>query len=144
MSTTPSYSVHAARNAADRNELGEWVVDFLRSPGSDNPLLADKLSEEPRWWIGPVQVPLDKLHRLAGPSDEPVLVEVDDAAWRDDVEEMSGLIEHGWEPPPVIASWRDGELVLEDGNHRAESLRRAGVAEVWAVLGFDDPEERAP
>jgi hypothetical protein len=33
-------------------------------------------------------------------------------------------------------------LVLEDGNHRVEALRRAGSNQAWAVIGFVDPEER--
>ena len=34
------------------------------------------------------------------------------------------------------------KLVLEDGNHRVEALRRAGVDLTWAVVAFDDPTER--
>jgi hypothetical protein len=143
MSTKEPFSVDAARAAAGRQELDAWVVEFLESPGSDNALLAAKLQDRYRWWLGPVRLPLDELHRLAGPSDQPVLVEVDDDEWRDDVEDMKELIDDDWEPPPVIVTWQDGRLVLEDGNHRAESLRRAGEAEAWAVVGFDDPEERA-
>ena len=142
MSAKEPFSVDAAREAAGRDELEAWVVEFLASPGSDNEPLAAKLRDRYRWWLGPVRVPLDELNRLAGPSDQPVLVEVDEDEWRDDVEEMTDLIADDWEPPPVIATWQDGELVLEDGNHRAESLRRAGESEAWAVVGFDDPEER--
>jgi len=42
----------------------------------------------------------------------------------------------------VVVSYRDEQYVLEDGNHRAESLRRAGHAEAWAVIRFDDEEQR--
>jgi hypothetical protein len=42
----------------------------------------------------------------------------------------------------VIVSHRDGKLVLEDGNHRVEGVRRAGKDHVWAVIAFDDPGER--
>ena len=55
---------------------------------------------------------------------------------------MADGIEDGWEPPPLIVSFRDGQLVLEDGNHRVEGLRRAGAREAWAVINFDDPEQR--
>src|SRR4030095_12161936 len=41
-----------------------------------------------------------------------------------------------------IASYRHGELFLEDGNHRVEGVRRSGAHMTWAVIGFDDPEER--
>ena len=136
------HSVEAARRAADRDELGAWVADFLASPGSDNAALAEELSDPPRWWLGPVQLPFDQLHRLAGPSGDPVLEEVDEEFWRDDVDDLARSIEGGFEPPPVIVSYRHDQLVLEDGNHRLEALRRAGRRQTWGVVGFEDPEAR--
>jgi hypothetical protein len=138
-----TWTVEDARAAAERDELDTWVAEFLASPGSDNPALAVKLSQPPRWWLGPVELPVNKLHRLAGPPGEPVLVAVDDDYWRDDVDEMAEKIDDDdWEPPPVIVSYRDDQYVLEDGNHRVESLRRAGQDHAWAVIGFDDPGAR--
>jgi hypothetical protein len=137
------WTVDAARDAAARDELGDWVARFLGSPGSDNAELGRQLSRRPPYWIGPVQVPLDRLNRLAGPAGEPVLVPVDDDDWGEDVEDMEEKVEEdGWEPPPVIVTHRDGQLLLEDGNHRVESLRRAGKRETWAVINFADAETR--
>jgi len=85
---------------------------------------------------------VDQLHRLAGPPDAPVLCPVDEDYWRDDVEELAERIEDRWQPPPVIVSHRDGQLVLEDGNHRVEGLRRAGKDHAWAIIAFEDPGER--
>lgn len=144
MSATQQFSVETARSAAERDALGAWVAEFLASPGSDNAPLADKLSKRFPFWLGPVQLPIDRLNRLAGPSDQPVLVPVDDEDWwRDDVEEMKERISGGWEPPPVVVTWKDGQLVVEDGNHRLEGLRRAGVGEAWAVVGFERQEDLA-
>jgi hypothetical protein len=42
----------------------------------------------------------------------------------------------------VVVTWQDGQLVVEDGNHRLEGLRRAGVDQAWAVVGFETPVER--
>ena len=142
MSDGEEFSADTARAAAERDELGDWVADFLRSPGSDNAALADQLSEKLRCWLGPVRVPLDQLHRLAGPPGAPVMQEVDDDEWRDDVDDLSQRIQEGLEPVPVIVSRNDDQLVLEDGNHRVEAIRRAGADQAWAVIGFEDPEER--
>jgi ParB-like nuclease domain len=142
MSDDQEYSVEAAREAAERDELDAWVARFLASSGSDNAALAHRLSEPPRCWLGPVLLPVDQLHRLAGPPDAPVLCPVDEDYWRDDVEEMAERIEGRWQPPPVIVSHRDGRLVLEDGNHRVEGLRRAGKDQAWAVIAFEDPGQR--
>jgi hypothetical protein len=142
MTNDDRYSVDAARAAAARDELAAWVAEFLASPGSDNAPLGEKLTKELRWWLGPVRVPLKQLHRLAGPPGEPVLCPVDEDDWRDDVEDLEERVRDGWEPPPVIVTSRDSQLVLEDGNHRVEGVRRSGDRDIWAVIGFDDPEER--
>lgn len=142
MSDGDDHSLESARTAAERDELRSWVASFLASPGSDNPELARQLTATHRWWLGPVQVPLDELHRLAGPAGAPVLEVVEEDAWRDDVDGLAGSIEGGHEPAPVVASFRDGRLVLEDGNHRVEALRRAGVDEAWTVVGFTEAEAR--
>jgi hypothetical protein len=142
MTDDDRYSLDAARAAAERDELGDWVAEFLASPGSDNGELAAHLTARPRWWLGPVRVPLGQLNRLAGPPGEPVLCAVDEDYWRDDVDDLEQEVREGWEPPPVIASYRDGELFLEDGNHRVEGLRRSGKRQTWAIIGFDHPDER--
>ncbi len=145
MATTDAqdFSVESARAAAERDALEDWVVRFLASPGSDNAALADQLTNPPRLWAGPLRLPIDRLNRLAGPPDEPVLCPVDDDFWRDDLEEMVDQIDDGgWTPPPVVVTFRDGQLVLEDGNHRVEGLRRAGEQETWAVVGFERAEDR--
>ena len=136
------FTVEAAREAAERDELDAWVARFLCSPGSDNPLLAEILRDPPRTWIGPVRLRIDQLHRLAGPPEHPVLCPVDDDYWRDDVADLGQKVEEGWEPPPMVVTFRDDALVLEDGNHRTEALRRAGEEGAWAVVSFESPEER--
>jgi hypothetical protein len=136
------YTVDAARAAAERDELGPWVAEFLASPGSDNAPLGEALTDPPRTWIGPVRLPLDQLHRLAGPPDHPVLCPVDDDEWRDDVEDLAEKVDEGWEPPPMVVTYQDGQLVLEDGNHRVEGLRRAGETAAWSVVSFVDDAER--
>jgi hypothetical protein len=142
MSDGDDFSVDAARQAAEHDELDAWVAAFLASPGSDNAALAEQLSEPRRWWLGPMHLPINRLHRLAGPADAPVLEVVDEDDWRDDVEDLTERLEDGWEPPPVIVSYQEGQLVLEDGTHRVEGLRRAGIDVTWAVIAFDDPDER--
>lgn len=142
MEDDPQFSVQSARRAADEGRLGDWVVQFLASPGSDNPVLAEKLSNELGWWTGPLRLPLNRLNRLAGPPGDPVLCPVDEEFWDDRVDIMDELAEQGWEPPPVIVVYRAGQFFLEDGNHRVESVRQAGREATWAVVGFADQQER--
>lgn len=134
-------SVRGARDAAERGELGHWVAGFLASAGSDNAALAASLQSEMEFWHGPISLPFKQLHRLAGPANQPTLTRLgeDDL---ETVEEMEEGIDEGWAPPPFIVSLNEGHLVLEDGNHRIEALRRSGKREYWSVIGFRDAEER--
>jgi hypothetical protein len=136
------FSLRSARDAARHDRLDRWVGEFLASEGSDNAALAEQLTDGSRCWLGPVELPLNRLNRLAGPEGQPVLRVVDDDEWRADVDEMKDEIEEGWDPPPLIVSYRNGQLVLEDGNHRVESLRRAGMLTGWSLVAFEDAEQR--
>lgn len=136
------FSVAAAREAADRDGLATWVATFLASPGSDNAPLAEDLLERFPYWAGPLEVPFAELHRLAGPQGDPVLCPVEDEEWGDNVDHIRENIEEGWVPPPLIVSLQGGRLVLEDGNHRVEGLRRARATQAWAVIAFESKEER--
>ncbi len=136
------YTTETARDAAARDDLAEWVAGFLRSPGSDNAGLAKLLSDPRRSWLGPVKLPLDRLERLAGPPGSLVLVEVDEEYWRDDVDDLAGRFEAGKDVAPVMVSFADDTLSLEDGNHRVEAVGRAGEEHVWAVVAFENDAER--
>ncbi|MGN6694151.1 MAG: hypothetical protein ACTHN0_08235 [Aquihabitans sp.] len=136
------FSLDSARQAAERDDLAAWVAEFLASPGSDNAPLAEILADRPDNWTGPVSLPLDQLNRLAGPPGAPVLETVSEEEWRDDVEELKERVEEGWEPPPLIVTCKDGDYLVEDGNHRIEGLRRAGVTEAWSIVNFEDAAER--
>lgn len=142
MREDPQYSVESARMASRQDHLKEWVSRFLASPGSDNAVLAEQLCLELAWWTGPVQLPLDQLHRLAGPSGDPVLCPVDNHYWDERVDALHALVEEGRDPSPVIVAYRSGQFVLEDGNHRVEAVRRAGRRVAWAVVGFAQKQER--
>ena len=141
MTAQEEFTLDGARAAAERDELAEWVRRFLSSDGSDNSALAHDLSQRMKWWTGPVQLPLNRLKRLAGPPDAPVLCPVDEDEWPDYVEDMAEKAKDGWEPPPVIVAYNDDGFVLEDGNHRVEGLRRARADQAWAVIGFERPED---
>jgi hypothetical protein len=144
MDTDEVFSTETARAAAADDGLRQWVVDFLASPGSDNAPLGEALASSHRWWIGPIELQLDRLHRLAGGPGEPVLEVVEEDDWRDDVDDLADAVEEGLDPPPVVVTYDHGrdQLVVEDGNHRLEAIRRAGGDRAWAVVGFESEEAR--
>jgi hypothetical protein len=135
------FSLASAQAAAAADRTAIWVGDFLASRGSDNSVLAAALAQDRHWWVGPIEVPLDELVRLAGPEDD-VLVPITPGQWEGDVEEMERSIDEGWEPPPLLAEYQDGRLLLQDGNHRYEALTRAGAEHAWVLVFFADRAER--
>ena len=141
MQQTRRFSLASAFAAAVDDQLAIWVGEFLASRGSDNATLAAGLAQRPHWWLGPLQVPVDQLVRLAGPEDE-ALVPIAPEEWEDDVATMEESIEQGWEPPPLLAQFSDGRLLLQDGNHRYEALTREGETHAWVLIWFDDERER--
>jgi hypothetical protein len=135
------FDLASARAAAADGDLARWVGDLLASRGSDNATLAAGLAQRRHWWLGPIQVPLDDLERLAGPEDD-VVCPIEPEEWDEDVETMEESLEEGWEPPPLLVEHRGGRLLLQDGNHRYEALARAGEDTAWVVIWFDTPEAR--
>ena len=135
------FDLASARAAAAADRAAIWVGEFLASRGSDNEVLAAALAQKEHWWLGPMRVPLDDLVRLAGPEDN-ALVPIDEDDWEADVGEMAESLEEGWEPPPLLAEYQDGRLLLQDGNHRYEALQRDGAPEAWVLIFFDDPADR--
>jgi hypothetical protein len=134
------FNLASARAAAAANETAIWVGDFLASRGSDNEILAAALAQKQHWWVGPILVPLEELVRLAGPEDD-ALVPIEEDEWEGDVGEMQESIDQGWEPPPLLAEYQDGRLLLQDGNHRYEALVRAEEPATWVLVFFDDEAE---
>ncbi|MCJ7437056.1 MAG: hypothetical protein MUP97_04750 [Acidimicrobiia bacterium] len=135
------FDLASAHRAAELDETALWVGDFLASPGSDNEVLAAALAQREHWWAGPLSIPVEELVRLAGPEDD-ALCPIEDDEWEDDVSAMEESVEQGWEPPPLLAEFQDGRLLLQDGNHRYEALVRTGAPSAWALVYFDDPDER--
>jgi len=137
----PSFDLAGAQRAAARDETARWVGDFLASKGSDNAILAAALAQRRHWWLGPIELPLDDLVRLAGPEDD-ALVPIAEGEWEADVQSMEASVASGWEPPPLLAEYQDGRVLLQDGNHRYEALAREGAATAWVLVYFDDPLAR--
>jgi hypothetical protein len=142
VTTSLTFDLAGARRAAARGETARWVGDFLASRGSDNVVLAAALAQERHWWAGPVELPLADLVRLAGPEDD-ALCPIDENEWEEDVEAMEASVEAGWEPPPLLAEFQDGRILLQDGNHRYEALSREGAESAWVLVYFDDASDHA-
>jgi hypothetical protein len=135
------FGLETALAAAERDELALWVGDFLASDGSDNEVLAAALALRPHWWVGPLELELADLERLAGPEDD-ALCAVDDDEWEDDIDSMEDSLDDGWAPPPLLVQYDGGRLLLQDGNHRYEAMVRSGERRGWGIVYFDVEADR--
>jgi hypothetical protein len=142
MTGNDKFSLGSAQRAQSEGRLAEWVLDFLKSPGSDNEPLAADLAFSNAAYLGPIQFKLDQLTPMAGPDEDEVVVPVAEEDWESDIEAMEQSVDQGWHPPPLLVSHRDGQYFLEDGNHRYETLRRNGLSHAWAILVFADEAMR--
>lgn len=135
------FTVRGARDAAARGELDDWVHEFLTNDGlGANLPMATGLRLQPRWWLGPVRVPLASLKRICGPEpDMPYRTTIN--AWH---ERVSAIMAAATDPealPPLILQFTDAGLQLCDGNHRHEALRRLGEEAAWAVVWCDTEKQ---
>ena len=134
-------NVASAFAAAAEDELARWVGDFSRAGAATTRHFAAGLAQREHWWLGPLWLPLDRLAPLAG-TDDDALCPVDEDEWEGEVGAMEDSIEEGWDPPPLLAQFDAGRLLLQDGNHRYEALTREGATHTWVLLWFDDPADQ--
>ena len=71
-----------------------------------------------------------------------VVVPVAEEDWESDVEGMEHSIEHGWHPPPLLVSHRDGEYFLEGREPPLRDPAPQRQYHAWAILVFADEAER--
>lgn len=126
---------------ANEGRLEEWIHAFLMSVGR-NEGLSDGLKLQPRYWIGPVLMPLNRMERCCGP--EPTMEYVmDPDHWEQHTGRMVASLEKGWMPPPLIAQYgHEKAFILRDGNHRYHALSRAGREAYWCIVWCDSEEVR--
>jgi hypothetical protein len=134
------FTVDGALAAAGAGRLEAWVHAYLTTGYWANRAMSEGLRRRPRWWAGPVELPLAQLVRCCGPEPNMEFV-VDAAGWEEKVSTMARTIKSTRLLPPLIAQYRAGVLSLRDGSHRHEALRRAGFRTAWTVVWFDSAEE---
>lgn len=130
-----NFTGNEAREWADQGKLADWVQRFLRNAegahANPNPGFADGLLLEERFYIGPVDLPLNALKTVRVASDISDAREL--AEFRRKVDAIAALLPE-WDMPPFLVQYREGELWLTDGNHRYTALKEAGAAKGCAIV----------
>jgi hypothetical protein len=121
----PDFSTCSAQQAAAAGQLEPWIDGYLQGGAWANRGLLEGLQNQSRWWLGPLEVALDRLSRCCGP--EPNMeYRVPADAWETHVTALAAGLTEPAALPPLIVMYDNGELSIRDGNHRHEAMRRRG------------------
>jgi hypothetical protein len=134
------YDVASAKKYAADGQIEAWIHAYLMEGDWANPGLSEGLKLQPRYWVGPVEVPLDDLVRTCGPEPD-VSFPVDPDGWELKVTLLARNIQSPADLPPVIAEYLQGILYVRDGNHRHEALRRYGADRCWVLIWHNSEED---
>ena len=129
----PEFSTRAAQQAAALGQLEPWLYRYLQAGAWANPGLLKGLQRKRRWWLGPLEIELNRLSRCCGP--EPGMeYRVPAEAWNKKTGTLAEHLSDAWEIPPLIVMYDQGQLSVRDGNHRHEAMRRKGWRACWVVI----------
>lgn len=135
-----AHDVASARQAAGGNRLGDWVQEYLTTPGWANEALAAIIRHQNPVWIGPIEVELTQLRRCCGPEEEMRYTETTEW-WERSVAGIQETLQEPSALPPLLVRPMHGVLSIPDGNHRHEAMRRKGWRTGWVLLWCDREEQ---
>ena len=127
-----TFTVGEALEYASKGLIEDWVHLFLNSVG-DNIPFSEGLKLQKRYWLGPVFMELDYLKRCCGPEPEMKFV-VPAEGWEDHITYFQRLIRDEWDMPPLIGENESDYLIVNDGNHRLEAMKREGIEKCWVII----------
>lgn len=130
------FNVKEAIEYSSKGKIEEWVHFFLNSVGNNIPF-SEGLKLQKRYWLGPILYDLNKVSRCCGP-EEDIKYHEPIENWENRVKKMEELIKKGWQMPPLIVNHDKGQLEINDGNHRHEALKRAGIKKFWIIFWDSD------
>ena len=132
-------SLTSALEYAKNGRIEEWIHEYLLSDGN-NKAFSDGLSLQKRYYIGPIEFPPSLLCRCCGP-EENMRFRVNEGGCERKVLSLMSSISDGKDLPPIMVNFADGELTLNDGNHRFEALTQLGVKEYPVIVWITEKDE---
>jgi hypothetical protein len=120
------FSTRGARAMAARGELERWLHAYLTcEPRWANPGLANGLRRAPRRYRGPLEMPVALLERKCGPEPE-MEFRQDPASFEEHIRAIAASLVEPEDLPPLVVEDLGGRLMVCDGTHRLEAVRRRG------------------
>ncbi len=130
----------SALGAASLGTVEDWVHRYLAFGYWANPALIDGLRKCPRWWAGPVKVPIKSLRRVVGP-EKGMKYEVSQDYWTERTSAMSAAFESIDKYPPLITEYRPDGLSVADGNTRLGAFEIMGLEECWIIVWYNSSSD---
>jgi hypothetical protein len=136
----PQFAVPVAKQAAENGELDAWIHAYLTSGYWANEELSNGLKLQPRWWHGPLELPLSEVTRCCGP--EPHMpFRWDPEVWAARTAQLARSMTDLLAIPPLIAEYCHGTLHLRDGNTRHAVMERKGWSTCWVLIWYNSEAE---
>ena len=142
----PEFSLDSAQKSAEKGDLEAWLHRYLNAGPWANKKLSRALKLKDRFWVGPVEIPVDNIDRICGTEPHMPYPE-DQDTWRDRINLIADSIEDPRAIPPIVLSANNSRalnhaeesfrFVIADGAHRFEALKKKGLEKVWAIIWFD-------
>lgn len=119
--------------------IEQQIQNFLRNEGN-NVALADGLLLEKRYYHGPVNIKLTMLTRCTGPENGMKYL-VSEESFNERIIGIITRIKSGWLLPPILVNYCEGNLTINDGNHRYEAYKRMGHDEIPSIFWVTDKND---
>lgn len=116
----------------EKQGVEDWIHNFLNNEG-DNPEFSTGLKLEKRYYSNPIIMELSQFKRICGPEDE-MKYKIDPEYFKEYIGRMKDSIDSGWEVPPLIIQFENGNFTLNDGNHRHAALTSMGLESYWVIF----------
>jgi hypothetical protein len=131
------FSLRGARKMDAEGKLENWLHAYLTcEPRWANPGLSTGLRKAPRIY-SLYEIPLADLNRKCGPEPE-MEYQQDVDMFEKHIRGIEKSLEELEDLPPLIVEDVGGRLMVCDGTHRLEAIRRKGWATCW-VIQFSTP-----
>ena len=143
------FDTRTALEYAQQGRLEEWIHAYLNAGTWKNLGLSEGLKRQPRWWRGPLELPLSDLTRCVG-VEEGLEYPVSQEYWEGRMASMIESIQSSGacslDMPPLIASYDPGldtpaHLSVRDGNHRLGAYQRLNWPSAWVLIWYNSEGE---
>lgn len=133
------FTTASAKKMANEGLIAEWVQEYLRGEG-DNAPLADGLLLTQRYYLGPMELPLEDFQRNTGPEINREF-QVTLESFQANIKGIQERLNQDWDMPPLLIQYDQGTYQLSDGNHRHAALMDMGKRDYSIIFWCSSEKE---